>query len=91
MQGKISKGHDGKIHIPGKGIVLWKSLAKLLKVLNPSLKLSVDGAESISETHDGLHIKIGAGGGLAERTLVVNHNGAVGYRDFQASEARDYV
>lgn len=60
--GRIWKG-KGKLNMPGRGLVLWKHIPKLLEALGLSkdIKLLVDGAEVVRETDDGLYLKIEPG------------------------------
>lgn len=70
--------------MPNRGLVLWQHLAPVIKALNPDVDISIDGAESMKQTGDGLHVRIN----LARTTLTVSNGVTAGYRDFVCSAVR---
>ena len=84
---QTNKNADKSVKIPTRGIVGWKKLYPILKVILTKLgiQFSLEGFEA-KETAQGLHLK-GPGGEL--RQLTVCNNGVPAYRQFVCTEAYD--
>lgn len=71
MATSARKDPKDKVRLPSKGFMLWQQFAKVLPLINPKLKLTIDGAIVMSEDGDGMYAKLGDGAAFAASNFVM--------------------